>query len=275
MKLIPLWGHSKIKNEKGRAAKVIHEYALVDNDDFVELNKIRWNLDSSGYVVYVGRTRMHRKIMGCIKGDGLEIDHINGNKLDNQRSNLRFATRSQNCANRNSCKGSSSKYKGVFWEKTTGKWKAALGYGGRLHHLGRYSTEIEAAIAHDVKASEVFGEFALLNDIPNLVELLPQFQANELLRVKKEVTSIKSGYKGVSWSVSAGKWVAQVGFNNKKYHIGRFKNEVDAAKAYNAKILELNLDPSRLNVLPDTPPNNPIIDPTSDSNRIAFFNAQI
>ena len=77
-----------------------------------------------------------------------ELDHINGIRDDNRIENLRGATNQQNMFNKKSVKGSTSRYKGVCWDKRGKKWVASCTYKGEQHHLGYYATELEAAIAY-------------------------------------------------------------------------------------------------------------------------------
>jgi len=96
--------------------------------------------------------------------EGKVIDHINSNGLDNRKANVRFATAQQNCWNQRKQRGnSSSKYKGVHWEKKRNQWRARITFKGRVVRRGRFETEQEAAKAYDGKARELFGEFASLN----------------------------------------------------------------------------------------------------------------
>lgn len=93
---------------------------------------------------------------------GREVDHINGDGLDNRRCNLRYATRQQNAAN-GAKKGRSSRFKGVCFDKSRGKWLAGVKYNYVRLNLGRHATEEAAARAYDRKALELFGEFARTN----------------------------------------------------------------------------------------------------------------
>lgn len=86
------------------------------------------------------------------------VDHINGNKLDNRRENLRVCTHAQNMVNWNNNRGE-SKFRGVSWDKTRNKWKAQIQCNGKNRFIGRYSTEEEAAKAYNAEAEIVFGEF--------------------------------------------------------------------------------------------------------------------
>lgn len=98
------------------------------------------------------------------------VDHINHDTLDNRRQNLRVVTRRQNQANMRKCsKATSSKYKGVSWDKSRNKWMAALGpkVEGKTRriHLGRFDREEDAALAYNKGASALFGVFAKLNKV--------------------------------------------------------------------------------------------------------------
>ena|SRR3984957_11485728 len=90
------------------------------------------------------------------------IDHIDGDRTNNRLSNLRLTTPSQNSYNvKKGKKITSSRFKGVNWDQ--GKWRAYITMSGKRHHIGRYPTEEEAAVAYDTKAVEVFGVYAKLN----------------------------------------------------------------------------------------------------------------
>lgn len=95
------------------------------------------------------------------------VDHEDQNKMNDNIKNLRPATRTQNAYNRNSCKGSSSQYKGV--KLKYGKyWEAHIKSNGVAFYLGRFKSEIEAAIAYNQKAILLHGEFANLNTIDSI-----------------------------------------------------------------------------------------------------------
>lgn len=144
-------------------------FALVDREDFEFLNSWKWTY-TLGYakrVSYVPKYKyttisMHRQILNAPKG--AEVDHINGNKLDNRRSNLRICTHSENQRNKIKRKDSLSKYKGVTFIPKRDKWQATI-YAGRHIWLGYYNTEKEAAKVHDQAAVKYHKNFAKINSI--------------------------------------------------------------------------------------------------------------
>ncbi len=150
--------------------------AIVDIEDFERLNQYKWHCTTLGYAtrqVRIGKgTRkrglrktlfMHREIVKC--PFGMETDHINGEKLDNRRCNLRICTRSQNQINNKKYENCSSKYKGVSWVKRTNKWSSRIQYNSKCVNLGYFNSEIDAALTYNTKALELFGVFAKLNII--------------------------------------------------------------------------------------------------------------
>ena len=105
---------------------------------------------------------MHRQIMNAPKGT--PIDHKDHNGLNNTRENLRLATISENARNCEKTKRpTSSKYKGVCWNKKSKKWQAHIHYNGISIHLGLFDSEEDAAKAYDEAAKIYHGEFAVLN----------------------------------------------------------------------------------------------------------------
>lgn len=159
---------------KGKWAIVdADKWAIVDADMYDFLNKWKW-FYTSGYAArhqHIGyfngkkktkRIYMHRAIMNT--PDGMDTDHREpGHTLDNRRRNLRICTTSQNLRNSVSRRGSSSKYKGVSWDKRRNKWVAQISIEGRAINLGRFTLEEDAAQAYNFAAVEHFGEFSRLN----------------------------------------------------------------------------------------------------------------
>jgi len=95
-----------------------------------------------------------------------DIDHKNHDHFDNTNENLRIVTTSQNCANKRKLAICTSKYKGVCWAEWANKWRVKIEVRGNLIHIGYFKNEIEAAKAYNEATIKYFGEFALLNIIP-------------------------------------------------------------------------------------------------------------
>lgn len=145
---------------------------LVSDEDFKWLSERRWGIKicaGGPYATQVSRPdiMMHRELLGCVKGDGVHVDHVNGNTLDNQRHNIRKATNTQNRRNCKIPKDNTTGYKGV-WMGRNLKFRAGISVNSRTIHLGTYKTAIEAAQAYDQAAIKFFGEFARLNFPPSL-----------------------------------------------------------------------------------------------------------
>ena len=114
------------------------------------------------------------------------------------------------------------------------KWISAIAIGKKRNYLGSYPCEKQAAFVYDQKAKEIYGEFAVLNginenDIPN-----------DFVVYKNPRESLTSKYKGVSFNKKRQKWSTEIMANKKKYFLGYFSSEKDAALAYNKKSEEIN-----------------------------------
>jgi len=144
-KLIPL--------SNGRA------YAIVDDEDYDFISSLKWNLTTHGYAEnYKYGILMHRIINNTPKNK--VTDHINRNKLDNRKINLRSATKRLNAYNVPKLKNNTSGYKGVSFHKATNKWQSRILYKGKSIYLGIYNTPREAYEVYKIKAKELQGEFA-------------------------------------------------------------------------------------------------------------------
>ena len=147
--------------------------AIVDDGDFEYLNQFKWHLSTHGYAMrnskMINRVKgkhisMHREIMG-LADPAIHVDHINFNKLDNRKSNLRTCSNSENSKNRKVTGNGTSKFKGVYWYKANSKWHSRITVNYQSIHLGYFNNEKEAAKAYNKAAIKFHGEFAKLNCI--------------------------------------------------------------------------------------------------------------
>ena len=150
--------------------------ALVDDADFALVSAYKWRVATpSGHTAYAisGNTKdnnailMHRLILGILNDPSVFADHRNGDGLNNQRSNLRKATKQQNQMHQRvqPKPTKSSIYKGVSWCKRTKRWRAHIECLGVRYDLGRHGSEGDAARAYNTAAVRLHGEFAWLNEI--------------------------------------------------------------------------------------------------------------
>lgn len=144
------------------------EQVLVDEELMPVLKNQKWHVNG-GYVRgYINGkfVKIHRLIMN--PPDNMEVDHINGNPLDNRRANLRVCTKSQNQANRRVNHHSASGYKGVTYDTSMQRkkrWGASILHEGKRLKIGRFHTKEEAAEAYNLVAYKLRGEYAKLNKI--------------------------------------------------------------------------------------------------------------
>lgn len=129
-------------------AGAIRAYALVDAADAEFVGQWSWYLGNRGYAVRAEGTRLvllHRQLLGLTPGDGYEGDHINRDRLDDRRSNLRVLDHQTNPQNQSRKHGSSSRFRGVSWDKEQRKWSANITVQGKRKRLGRFRDELDAA----------------------------------------------------------------------------------------------------------------------------------
>jgi len=159
-------GNSLRKNENLRCKKCINnKYSFVDNCAIGEMNdgskfcidlidyeivsKYNWNLGLRGYAKNKKLGSMHRFLIN--PPTDMVVDHIDGNKLNNKRSNLRVCTRADNSANRVNVKG--------YSKVPSGMYQARICYKGKNMYLGSFDTEKKARKAYEKAAKKLFGEF--------------------------------------------------------------------------------------------------------------------
>lgn len=144
--------------------------AMVDDEDFKYLCRFAWYhvpARSGTYAyrpIYKDGERtslpMHREIMGLLPGDYRQVDHINHNRLDNRRSNLRVVSNEENCCNRQLRKDSGTKLKGVGWHKRVKKYQVRVFKSGKVRYAAYFSDPHEAYEAYCREAKKIHGEFA-------------------------------------------------------------------------------------------------------------------
>ena len=311
-----------------------NQFAIVSNDDFDLLNKSRWFFSKNGYAVGHPENPdetvyMHRFLLNAEKGQ--VVDHINRDKLDNRRENLRFVTYSQNSTNSqiirgeirykgvhleddkyyaaqikiegvqhrlgyyssaidaafaydhasrllsqdHTCqnfeipapqaiaqkvefllnggilgRGKASSYRGAMFDKSRQLWIAGIMVNENQVYLGRYETAIDAAFVYDAASRILHGTEAKVN----FPDQEPSREIQEKVRLILETGRVnrgKSQYKGVAWDANRNKWLASICVNGKSKHIGRFNSEQEAALAYNLKASELFGDFATLNIIKD------------------------
>ncbi len=185
---------------------------LVDDDIYEEYQNKKLYISSHGYPVQ-NKTYLHTIVLG--KRPGFVIDHIDGDKLNNQRSNLRHATRSQNAQN---VRKRNRPYEYIGVSKEGEKWKARC----KNKHLGYFTNIEHAAYAYDLYCITLFGEDALLNNISKPDDWDDNYTVpNSIRKMPKGVR--KSGKK----------FAAVYSYDRKMKHIGMFHTIDDAAEAVN------------------------------------------
>ena len=138
---------------------------VIDIEDINKVIPYKWGLQSrKGYVIATYKDKhilLHRLIMGT--PPNMLTDHINMDKLDNRKSNLRICSDSGNMQNRVELVTNKSGYKGVYYHKLTGKWAASITSNGKKTHIGLFNDPREAALAYNNAAIKYHGEYARIN----------------------------------------------------------------------------------------------------------------
>ncbi len=141
---------------------------LIDEEDLGLINSYnKWKLSKRGYpqsrkmINYKTKyTYMHRLIMNCPEGS--QVDHINGNKLDNRKCNLRICAHKDNCKNRPKPINNTSGHKGVSFSKCRNKWIAVIVSNKKRYYLGSFVNKEDAILAYRSACLEMHGEYANL-----------------------------------------------------------------------------------------------------------------
>jgi hypothetical protein len=201
------------------------EPTLVDDDVYHLYNKYKWYL-TNGYVCYGEKDasfksyeRLHRIILGAKEGEF--IDHIDRNKLNNQRNNLRIVTQQQNCHNRGKIKNTKNKYKGVSFLKNICLYQSRCRMMGQDFFLGYFKTEIASAYAYNKKAIEL-SKFSSINYLPFSIEELEKL----LITDRNDRAVAKSKYKNIYFKKKSGRMKCD------KWYISFFVNKIRTRKGY-------------------------------------------
>jgi len=142
-------------------------FAIVDAEDYDRLSQHKWHVMKcrrSEYAVRFSCRKhilMHRVLLNAPAG--WLVDHRDVNGLNNRKSNLRLCTHQENNCNQRPRLGGTSRFKGVWRDKAKKIYAAGIRKNGKKYYLGYFGDEIEAAVVYDIKAMELFGEFAYLN----------------------------------------------------------------------------------------------------------------
>jgi len=232
------------------------KYAIVDADDYARLVNYNWAFQNNNGAVSVSQHRarcsitLGQNIMHPSKN--MHVVPKNGNALDFRKSNLLVCSISAKIQHAKLRNNKTSKFKGVCWWENGGKWKARIQKAGIVYWLGYFDNEIDAARAYDEKALEIYGTVAFQN-FGNLIQT--KYSVNLFDEPKKRnphrsrpYSNSASRFKGVHFNPCRGKkWRVQIIHRGKFYNLGCYDNEIEAAKAYDAKAKELLGDDCYLN----------------------------
>ncbi len=222
-------------------------WCVIDKEDYEKVKNYRWYCNSSGYAVTANSghvMRLHSVILDChlSKLSGYTIDHINRNRLDNRKCNLRICTHSENTQNQ---KRKSTLFKGIYFNKSNNKWRSLIRMNGITYRLGSYIDPVDAAIAYDIAALTLYGDTACINFLFMVgysEDEIPDYIMNNVnisLGCGFSAT-YKSKYKCV-YQNGANKWRVRIHIGDKNVHVGSYKTEIDAAKAFNEYVISNNL----------------------------------
>lgn len=138
-------------------------FAIVDAEDADAVLRHSWCFDNGYAWAKINKRKVALHVFLAQPDEGFWVDHISRNGLDNRRENLRVVSPQENAWNKPSLFGSTSRFKGVSWDASRGRWRAGIRINDKLKFLGRYNTEEEAARAYDAAVLEHAPDSAFLN----------------------------------------------------------------------------------------------------------------
>ena len=193
--------------------KVIVGHTIVDDDKWHELSRSSMSFKNEDTYVMINNTKLtlHRYLLNA--NEDQKVDHINGNGLDNRIENLRFCTDTGNSHNKNKIsKTTKSKYKGVV--PVNERYQSRICFNHHVYILGTYDIEDIAALAYNIKAKELYGEFANINDI-NL-DNKTHDQYKEIIKINLDRLAVKkNNYNGVTLNKKLNKYASQIMYKKK------------------------------------------------------------
>lgn len=220
-------------------------FALVDDEDYERILRVKmawhWNCGGAASALPLparGQYLMHRVVMNAQPGQW--VDHINGNRLDNRKQNLRFATPTENQRNRKPTHNKAAR--GVRFNSRDGLWKASIQVDRKEISLGQWSTEAQAQRARACAELFYFAEFARVNDTLAVPKDANTLRKDALTLRPKSKTS---RFIGVSRDHNA--WRAEVSVKGKRVWGRLFDDEVVAAKARDAAAIQFHGRTTTLN----------------------------
>ena len=210
------------------------KFALVSPEDYARVTAFKWCLNHAHGKDYAKRgyyfagkqstIKMHRFIMDAPPNS--EVDHVNGNGLDNRRENLRICDHKQSSANQSTPKNNKTGFKGVCPVGTG--WSANIADD----YLGVYDTAETAAKAYDTRARAIYGEYAKCNFPDSTDQVAP--------RKGGAHRHSTSGIKGVSYRKLKQDWSARIAVNGERILVGYYKSPEAAGAAIQAKMQYLS-----------------------------------
>lgn len=135
----------------------------IDDDDYEKIKTYRWHALKHPNGFYIQTTinrktiRLHRFLMDF--PPGMDIDHIDGNTLNNKKCNLRICSRARNCQNSKTCSRNTSGHRGVYWDSSRNKWRVQIQCLNKTERVGRFLNITDAIDAYTKRAKELFGEY--------------------------------------------------------------------------------------------------------------------
>lgn len=218
-------------------------FAIVDEEDYERCVEYKWLVYKSRNTLQVANTNnltLSRFILNC-KDKNRFASRKDTSVLDFRKINLINVDRRTMLQMRRGNSGTSSKYKGVSWNKRLQRWKAYIRINRKQKHLGYFAREKSAAAAYNKSAIDIFGEHAFVNKINENNNVLPQ-------KIEKQAQyrgENRTGFKGVSEKGNG--WQASIGHNYKSIYLGYFDTKDQAAKAYDEEAYEIYGERAMLN----------------------------